>query len=180
MADTQRILTCPACDKEMAKIYMEEAGVNVDICIDGCGGILFNNRELEKFDEQHENADKIFEAYEGKNFKSVHEEEIRICPVCNTPMIKQGAGVGNIVIDVCNYCGAKFLDYGELEKIRFLKGNDNAHREKVNSIVDAVVKDKETIPGGPVGTLAHKYGKSTDLRATIERFICHYLENKPS
>lgn len=179
MADTERILTCPVCDREMAKVYMEEAGVYVDICLNGCGGILFNNRELEKFDEQHENADKIFEAYKNKEYKPVDENEVRICPVCDTPMVKQGAGVGNIVIDVCNMCGAKFLDHGELEKIRALKGNDDAYKEKVDSLVDAIAKEKEIVPGGAIGSFAHKYIKSTDLRIACENFIYKFIENKP-
>jgi len=178
MADTKRVLTCPACDKEMTKIYMEEAGVNVDICLDGCGGILFNNRELEKFDEKHENADKIFEAYEGKTFQSINESEVRLCSVCNSIMVKQGAGVGGIQIDVCNTCGSKFLDRGELEKIRALNGNDYEHQAKVDSLVDAVVKENQFTVGGNVGSFAQKHIKTTGLRNSFENFTKFILANK--
>ena len=178
MADTLRTLTCPTCDKEMTKVYMEDAGVYVDICLNGCGGILFNNRELEKFDEQHENADKIFEAFEGKKFKYTNKNEIRICTICSTPMVKQGAGVSNIEIDVCNVCGAKFLDFGELEKIRDLKGNDTAHQEKVNSLVDAVVKENEPAIGGAVGSFAKKHIRTTGLKYALENFISDYLKKQ--
>lgn len=178
MADTTRTITCPACDKEMTKIYMEEAGVYVDVCIDGCGGILFNNRELEKFDEQHENADKIFEAYEGKTFKKADESEVRICSVCNTPMVKQGAGVGSIEIDVCNTCGAKFLDFGELEKIRKLKDHDYKYQAKVDSLVDAVVEENRVVTGGKIGDFAQKHIPSTPLRSAFENFVSSYLANK--
>ena len=178
MADTLRTITCPACDKEMTKIYMEEAGINVDVCLDGCGGILFNNRELEKFDEQHENADKIFEAYEGKSFQKTDDSEVRICSVCNTPMVKQGAGVGSIQIDVCNVCGAKFLDYGELEKIRKLQDHDYKHHAKVDSLVDAVVEENSVITGGKIGNFAQKHLKTTGIRDAITSFVNSYLENK--
>ena len=178
MADTLRIVTCPACDKEMTKIYMEESGINVDICLDGCGGILFNNRELEKFDEQHENADKIFEAYEGKTFTPIDQAEVRICSVCNTPMVKQGAGVGSIEIDVCNVCGAKFLDYGELEKIRKLKNNDLKYRTKVDALVDAVVQENQGSAVGSIGSFVQKHLKETGFRSAFEAFVERYLENK--
>ena len=178
MADTIRKITCPACDKEMTKIYMENANVNVDICLDGCGGILFNNRELEKFDELHENADKIFEAYEGKTFAKTETTEVRICSVCGSPMVKQGAGVGSIEIDVCNVCGAKFLDYGELEKIRRLQDKDYVHRAKVDSLVDAVVEENPVITGGKIGEFAQKHLKATPFRAAFENFVCNFLANK--
>lgn len=178
MADTKRIITCPACDKEMTKIYMEEGGVNVDVCLNGCGGILFDNRELEKFDEEHENADEIFAALEGKTFEQTEEKEVRICSICNSPMTKQGAGVGSIEIDVCNVCGAKFLDHGELEKIRALKDNDYKYRAKIDSLVDAVVEDNPVITGGKIGAFAQKYGKTTGLRSAFEGFVSFYLENK--
>ena len=178
MADTKRIVTCPACDKEMTKVFMENENINVDICLDGCGGILFNNRELEKFDEQHENADKIFEAYENKTFNKTNEEEVRICTVCNSPMVKQGAGVGDIKIDICNTCGAKFLDYGELEKIRELKNNDYKHQAKVNSIVDAVVENNPVVVGGKIGDFARNHIKTTGIRYAFENFISNYLANK--
>ena len=55
MADTLDKLACPACGEEMKKIYMQEAGVNIDLCLNGCGGIFFDNREFEKFDEPDEN-----------------------------------------------------------------------------------------------------------------------------
>ena len=32
----------------MEKIFISDANINVDICLNGCGGILFDNRELEK------------------------------------------------------------------------------------------------------------------------------------
>jgi len=178
MADTLRTVSCPACDKEMKKIFIEEANVNVDMCLDGCGGILFNNRELEKFDEQHENADKIFEAYEGKTFYKTNEDEVRICTICNTPMVKQGAGVGDVKIDVCNTCGAKFLDYGELEKIRELQENDYKHRAKVDSLVDAVVQENQINVGGKVGSFAQKHIRATQIRSAFENFAKFYLENK--
>ncbi len=135
MADNKIYLECPACGKQMAKIYMAEAGVNVDICLDGCGGIFFDNRELEKFDESHEKIDEILAAIEGKHFEPAEDKEIRLCPVCEVQMSKMGAANGEIQIDVCNHCGAKFLDNGELQKIREAETATNSKTDEVLSIM---------------------------------------------
>ncbi len=118
MTDNKNDILCPACGKPMTKLNMSEAGVDIDICLDGCGGIYFDNRELEKFDEAHENIDEIIQAIKNKHFNSVDDKKIRTCPVCDSNMSKFGAANGEVEIDVCNNCGGKFLDNGELNKIR--------------------------------------------------------------
>ena len=73
MRDTKEILTCPACGKKMHKVFIKETGFNLDICLDGCGGILFDNREFKYFDEQHENISEILEAIADKEFTKKQE-----------------------------------------------------------------------------------------------------------
>jgi len=136
MVDTKETINCPACNSVMTKIYMPETGVNIDICLDGCGGIYFDNRELEKFDEKTENADALLAQISGKTFKRVNGDEIRICPACGMPMAKMGAANGVVEIDVCHTCGGKFLDNGELQKIRKYKNNT----EEVDHIIDEMLE----------------------------------------
>ncbi|MCM1004619.1 MAG: zf-TFIIB domain-containing protein [Candidatus Gastranaerophilales bacterium] len=135
MADTKIHLECPACGKEMTKLYMAEAGVNIDICLDGCGGIYFDNRELEKFDESHEKIDEILNAIEGRHFEPVEDKEVRLCPVCEVQMSKMGAANGEVQIDVCNHCGGKFLDNGELLKIREAEAKTNSKTEELLTVM---------------------------------------------
>ena len=138
MKETTKTINCPACGCEMTKIFVPEANINIDICLDGCGGIYFDNRELDKFDEQHENIDFILEQIKGKEFKPVDTKEKRICPVCKTPMVKHFMSVKKEVeIDDCYGCGAKFLDNGELQKIR-AQYKDNEER---NAVMREVVKE---------------------------------------
>ena len=54
MADTLQKIKCPACGREMEKVFIPSEGINLDICTQGCGGIFFDNRELDKFDEKDE------------------------------------------------------------------------------------------------------------------------------
>lgn len=176
MTDTERTVNCPACDKPMTKVCMKDADLNVDICLDGCGGILFNNGELEHFDEKHENADAIFEAIKNKQFEPVDEREVRICSVCDTPMVKQGSGVEGVEIDVCNVCGAKFLDCGELEKIRTL-ADTNSNKNATHSLVDKVIQENPVNAGGAYGIFAKTHFPNTGARKAAENFVRKYLEN---
>lgn len=119
MADTLKTLKCPACGCEMEKVFIPSAGINLDICTAGCGGIYFDNREFENFDEKDEDISKIIEKISGKNFAAVDESATRICPNCGAKMVKNHSSVSQkIEVDDCYSCGGKFLDRGELLKIR--------------------------------------------------------------
>ena len=118
MADTLEKIICPGCGKEMKKIFLNGQNIYIDICLDGCGGILFDNREFEKCDDSFENIDELKEVIKNKTFVKTDTSEIRTCSVCSTPMVKMGSGKGEVEIDVCNVCGAKYLDHGELETVR--------------------------------------------------------------
>ena len=169
MSDNKQIINCPACGKEMVKVFDKEKGINIDICLNGCGGILFDNREFEKFDESHENADEILNAIKERKFAKVDESEIRVCPICNVPMVKMGAGTGGVEIDICNTCGAKFLDNGDLEKVR--KGA-NADLSKVDAMVDLLYQNnlKEVL-----GKNAQKEIKKSPRRQFFENLVTKYL-----
>ena len=53
-ADTLEKIICPGCGKEMKKIFLNGQNVYIDICLDGCGGILFDNREFSSLENfQH-------------------------------------------------------------------------------------------------------------------------------
>lgn len=119
MADTLKTLICPACGKEMEKVFIPTEGINIDICTNGCGGIYFDNREFENFDEKHEDISKILEKLENKEFVKVDESLERKCPNCGAPMVKNHSSIKQEVqIDECYSCGGKFLDRDELVKIR--------------------------------------------------------------
>jgi len=156
--DSKEVITCPACGEEMVKVFSEEANVCVDICVNGCGGMFFDNRELEKFDEQHENADEILNAVKDKEFKKVEQSETRICPICNIPMVKQGS-LTDVEIDICNVCGGKFLDNGELEKIR--------NKEKDEKKLDWTFLDPEIPAKGSAGRAARRKFFENIIRKTI-------------
>ena len=119
MADNFKTIKCPACQHEMVKIFMPKEGVNIDVCLHGCGGIYFDNREFKYFDEPHEDINELLKAVDGKEFIKVDEDLPRSCPVCGARMVKNHTSVKReVVVDECYACGGKFLDNGELQKIR--------------------------------------------------------------
>ena len=142
MADVHNTINCPACGTEMRKIFISEVGINVDICLDGCGGIYFDNREFQHFDEPHEELDEIIQTAENSTFSAnVDENAVRICPVCGSNMVKNHTSVnGDVVIDDCYNCGGKFLDHGELTKIR---AEFNTEKERSEAAIKALLYSQE-------------------------------------
>lgn len=119
MVDNKETILCPACNVEMTKVFIKSANVNVDICLNGCGGIYFDNKEFYLFDEQNEDISEILQTLNGKNFQPADTERERYCPVCGNKMVKNFTSFSKeIAVDDCYNCGGKFLDHGELEKIR--------------------------------------------------------------
>ena len=128
--DTLETIKCPACGKDMEKIFIKSEGINIDICVNGCGGIFFDNREFDKFNESHEDISIIEEKYKNKTYAPVNEDKERVCPACGGKMVKNtSAAGGDVKTDDCYICGGKFLDYGELQKIREEYENDKLRKE---------------------------------------------------
>ncbi len=125
MADSLQTINCPACGRPMRKVFVPTQGINIDICIDGCGGMFFDNREFKLFDEKNENIDELVKAIEGREFEQVDTSNPRSCPACGARMAKNYSSVKReIEIDECYACGGKFLDNGELQKFREEFEND--------------------------------------------------------
>ena len=136
MADTLGKINCPACGKPMEKVFIPSEGINLDICTDGCGGIFFDNREFDAFNEQHEDISAILEKLQNKEFAPVDEDADRICPCCGIKMVKNTSGLkSKIVIDDCYGCGGKFLDNLELQKIRAEYVNDQHRKDEAMEYV---------------------------------------------
>ena len=140
MVNTLRTIKCPACQKEMVKVFIPSRGIHLDICLNGCGGIYFDNREFSYFDEQHEDIPDIEKELEGKKFIKVDESLPRSCPVCGANMVKNFSSLKReIKVDDCYSCGGKFLDYGELQKIRNEFKDDNERIDHTMEVLRGTV-----------------------------------------
>lgn len=119
MSDNFQTIRCPACGNKMKKVFIPSAGVNVDICVDGCGGIYFDRKEIQHFQNgNNKSYNEIKKELSGKIFTPVNQNETRVCPVCAAKMVKTKIQGLNVEIDTCYSCGGIFLDNGELELIR--------------------------------------------------------------
>ncbi len=126
MADTLEQIVCPACGNVMEKVFIPSEGINLDICTEGCGGIFFDNKEFDAFNEADEDVSVVIEKLKNKQFSAVDDNKKRICPSCGAEMVKNPAGLkSSVIIDECYVCSAKFLDNGELMKIREEYQNDS-------------------------------------------------------
>lgn len=168
--DTLEIINCPACGETMEKIFIPSEGINIDICTNGCGGIFFDNREFEKFNEIHEDISIIEEKLKNKNFKSVEDEGTRICPACGGQMVKNTSGIGGkIIVDDCYLCGGKFLDFGELIKIREEFNNDSGRSKAAMQFLYKEV-------GQDIKSIDQKLQQAKEYRSIAQKLFYSILD----
>lgn len=110
-------MKCPACSSSLEKVAAGD--IVVDTCSHGCGGIWFDEKELQKFDEKHEFLPaKLLGPNSPK--KAVDHKAVRKCPCCpDEVLVRQFFDPKHEVeINQCWHCTGIWLDHGELEAIR--------------------------------------------------------------
>jgi hypothetical protein len=114
-------LICPACNKILS---VQTVGhLTVDFCAKGCGGIWFDNFELEQAAELHEVVGEVLVQLENKSpiIQAPSEtSDKRLCPRCeNTKMMRHYfSSKRQVIVDQCSSCNGYWLDSGELSNIR--------------------------------------------------------------
>jgi hypothetical protein len=113
-------MDCPACRHELSSFELDD--VVVDVCRQACGGVWFDNRELEKVDEAHEHQGEPLLYLETEHDVEVDHDRRRRCPRCpEALMMRHFFSVKERVeIDRCPTCNGTWLDLGELRQIRTL------------------------------------------------------------
>lgn len=135
-------MDCPACDKPLQE--MEVGEIVVDACENGCGGVWFDNYELQKVDEKHESAgEKLLEVARDPNVRVDHATQ-RTCPKCSDqPMLKHFMSVKHEVeVDECPACGGLWLDCGELGHLRSQYETEEDRRRAASEYFDEVFGDE--------------------------------------
>lgn len=81
----------------------------------------------------------------------------------------------NVYIDVCSVCGAKFLDNGELEKIR--DASNKTIEESIQNQIkyETLEKQSEYETIGPLGMFIRDNIKITNGRQAVEDFIRKFV-----
>ncbi|MBW7989579.1 MAG: hypothetical protein FVQ84_06125 [Planctomycetes bacterium] len=113
-------MNCSACGNVLQEKTVGD--VVVDICQGGCGGIWFDNIELQKFDEPHESVgEALLDIERDESIVIDHTKRLK-CPSCeHILMMRHFFSVKKEVeVDECPGCGGFWLGDGELSKIRSL------------------------------------------------------------
>ena len=120
-------MKCPVCDIPMEEVVVEN--ITVDVCKQGCGGLWFDQFELEKVDEPHESAGESLLLIDGK--VKADPSKRHKCPKCkDVVMMRHFFSVKrDVEVDECPQCAGIWLDYGELGRIRD-QYNSEEEREK--------------------------------------------------
>lgn len=135
-------MKCPVCDCMMEEVVIE--GIAVDVCKQGCGGLWFDNFELQKVDEPHESAgESLLQIATGKNAEIDHSQR-RKCPKCEDAiMMRHFFSVKKEVeVDECPNCGGFWLDSGELGRIRSQYASEEERKEAAKAYFENIFGDE--------------------------------------
>ena len=107
-------MKCPACQ---GPLRQKSAGpLTLDVCYGGCGGIWFDQTELNRVDAR--GAASLHTVWRDPN-KPVVLTEPRLCPRCPDQVLdrKWFSDSRKVEIDQCPRCGGIWLDEGEFSRI---------------------------------------------------------------
>ena len=137
-------MKCPSCSSELTPVTIEN--IALDYCKGGCGGIWFDDHELEKFDRLNEDVSFSVLKGEGGQNVVVDYNKPRNCPKCTNRLLdrhyydKQQA----IEIDECVGCNGIWLDPGELNHLRHLNTGEDTRKEYLDNFFKS--KNAATVP----------------------------------
>jgi hypothetical protein len=169
-------MKCPACGRQLEELTVD--GITVDACSNGCGGIWFDQYELEKVDEQHESAGEQLLDIKEVPEVIVDQTRRRRCPRCGEPVLMRHymSVKKEVQVDECPVCAGMWLDHGELKMIRDQYATDEERSKAAREYFNEAFKTD----------LAKARAKSEEELqrarrfARIFRFICpsYYIPGK--
>ena len=169
-------MECPACSNVLQR--MTAGDVEVDICKNGCGGIWFDNFELEKFDEPHESAGEALLEIERDESLVLDPAKRLKCPKCdNLVMMRHFFSVKKQAqVDECPGCGGFWLDAGELGKIRSLFETEQERKEAAQQYFSEIFDEKLKVMTAENEASLQKARKISNMF----RFVCpsYYIPGK--
>jgi uncharacterized protein len=169
-------MQCPVCSIELEQVTV--GSVQFDVCRSGCGGIFFDNFEIQKVDEPQEEAGELLGAIEGP--KKVHRDPVHPlkCPKCeDVVMMKHfSSAKQKVQVDECPSCAGIWIDCGELRQIRSEYKTDAERKQAAEAYFDELF-------GSALATMntdREKHLAKVQRFAHLFRFICpsYYIEGK--
>jgi Zn-finger nucleic acid-binding protein len=169
-------MICPACDNVLTET--EAGGVVVDACSGGCGGIWFDNFELEKMDEPDEMPGEVLLDIPRDESVRVDLEERRDCPRCDDMVLGRHfmSVKMEVTVDECPNCAGHWIDFGELARIRDQFWSEDERKAAANGYFDEIFGEKLE----EMGAESQENLEKAHRIARMFRFICpsYYLPGK--
>ena len=169
-------MKCPACGNELQEIAAGD--VKVDACKGGCGGIWFDQFELQKLDDAQEAAGAALLDIERAAQVAVDPAARRSCPKCDdVVMMRHFFGVKrDVEVDECPGCAGFWLDGGELGAVRAQFDSEDQRNKATDAYLEGIVApelEKMRAAGLDKLEKARKF-------AHMFRFICpsYYIPGK--
>lgn len=129
-------MKCPSCERQMTERAVN--GVQLDICLNGCGGIWFDRFELKKLDEAHESTGaELLDIAHDPAAQRLHDR--LACPRCQKawPLLRRFFHPAvRVQIDECPGCAGIWLDAGELGQIRREAGSEETRQQSARRAYD--------------------------------------------
>ena len=129
-------MICPRTGSHLKTLKV--GGIAIEIS-ENCGGVFFDNLELDKFKNSDEiRGEALAKHLKQFNRKLPNEHERINCPKCeNTVMMRRYYSPLKVVeIDECPGCAGIWLDTGELEKLQDIKLTESEIAHLRNQMVD--------------------------------------------
>lgn len=169
-------MKCPACGNAMEEMVVEN--ISIDVCKQGCGGLWFDNFELQKVDEPNESAGESLLQIKIEEKAATDPSKRLKCPKCeDIVMMRHFFSVKKQVeVDECPNCGGFWLDYGELGQIRSQYASEEERKKAAEDYF-------EKIFGGELKKMKEESEEKLEKAkkiAGIFRFICpsNYISGK--
>lgn len=144
MEEKELQINCPACGRGLSKKVIDD--LIVDVCDGGCGGIWFDNGELEDVDDCDEAIGDALVDIAVSGVAVMDQDGKRACPCCDgVIMQKRHYGPRQpVMIDECPGCGGIWLDAGELKAIRETF-ESSEQREMVDSAISDIIASRVSL-----------------------------------
>ena len=138
-------MNCPVCPNVLSQVTA--GGVTVDVCEGGCGGIWFDNFELQKFDEPHETAGEELLKVNKNETLHIDFSQKRKCPRCDDVLMMRHyfSVQRRVEVDECPNCGGYWLDAGELALVRKELSQEKERKQATNQILSAMSKHPPSV-----------------------------------
>jgi Zn-finger nucleic acid-binding protein len=164
-------MKCPVCNAEMV---IENFGIEVYVCENGCKGIWFDQGELRKLDAKNEGLGSALEAalrYPRNN----HGQRGQInCPRCSIPMHTHKYDKAKEVnVDECYNCGGFFLDSGELTEIRDNRMSDAEIDAYTDQMANSIPEYKQELKD-----IDAEKRRAEDIRGFIKMMTTGYWRRR--